>query len=99
MQDLVRRLRSAFDPCTIYLFGSRAQGFGGPDSDFDVMVVVPETAESHFERQIRGRRVLKGFGTAVDLLVYTHDEWESQSKQRYSLARQVRDTGTRLHAA
>ncbi len=99
IKDLVRRLRSAFDPCTIYLFGSRAAGDVPPDSDFDVMVVVPETERSHFERQGRGQMALRGFGYSVDLLIYTQAEWDYLSPKRYSVARQVRDRGIMVHAA
>ncbi len=99
IKNLVRRLRSAFDPCTIYLFGSRAAGDVPPDSDFDVMVVVPETEESHFERYERAMVVLRGFGHSVDLLIYTQAEWDYLSPKRYSVARQVRDRGVVVHAA
>ena len=99
IKDLVRRLRSALDPCTIYLFGSRAAGDAPPDSDFDVMVVVPETAESSYERRLRGWEALGGFAHPVDLLIYTEAEWEFLSPKRYSVARQVKDHGIVLHAA
>ncbi|NOG55947.1 MAG: hypothetical protein HND57_16735 [Planctomycetes bacterium] len=38
--DLVARLRGEFDPCSIYLFGSRAGGSSHASSDFDAIVVV-----------------------------------------------------------
>jgi uncharacterized protein len=97
--ELVARLRSAFDPCTIWLLGSRALGRARQDSDFDVMVVVPESPESHFERLQRARCALRGFGHAVDVLVYTQSEWDYLAPKRYSVARQVRDRGTVLRAA
>lgn len=99
IKDLVRRLRSALDPCTIYLFGSRAAGDAPADSDFDVMVVVPETEETHFERYERAMAALRGFGDAVDILVYTQEEWEWTSGQLNSVAREVKDKGIRLYAA
>jgi len=99
VEDLVRRLRSAFDPCTIYLFGSRATGTARPDSDFDVMVIVPESDESHFDRFKRARAALRDFQPSVDVLVYTAQEWQEHSGKRFSIARQVRDKGIRVHAA
>jgi len=99
VQDLVRRLREAFDPCTIRLFGSRATGSHGPDSDFDVMVVIPETEETHFERFKRGCQALRGLGVPIDLLVYTEEEWVWTSNKINSVAREVKDKGVILHAA
>lgn len=97
--DLVDRLRSTFEPCRIYLFGSRATGRERPDSDFDCLVIVPNTTESHFQRQVRSQAVLSGFPYCVDVLVYTESEWNEMSLKRYSVARQVRDQGRLVHAA
>ena len=40
LQEIVRRLVEAVDPARIILFGSRARGEAGPDSDFDVCLVL-----------------------------------------------------------
>jgi predicted nucleotidyltransferase len=39
LDDIVRRLVDAYRPERVYLFGSRARGEGGPDSDYDLLVV------------------------------------------------------------
>ena len=53
LDDIVERLKHAYDPERIYLFGSRARGDEGPDSDFDFLVVVPDDAS----RERRGSRL------------------------------------------
>lgn len=40
LEEMVRRLVAAFAPDHIYLYGSRARGEAGPDSDYDLMLVV-----------------------------------------------------------
>jgi Integrase core domain/Nucleotidyltransferase domain len=45
LAEIVRRLIEALQPERIYLFGSRARGEAGADSDYDLMVVVPHLAE------------------------------------------------------
>jgi predicted nucleotidyltransferase len=40
----MRRLVEAYRPEYIYLFGSVARGDAGRDSDYDIMVVVPDEA-------------------------------------------------------
>jgi predicted nucleotidyltransferase len=99
IQDLIARLRSALDPCTIYLFGSHAIGSAAADSDFDVLVVVPSGRGSDYELRRRGHAALLGFGHPVDLLIYSQAEWDYLAPKQYSVARQVHDTGIVLHAA
>ena len=42
LDDLVRRIVEAVHPVRIILFGSAARGDMGPDSDLDVLVVMPD---------------------------------------------------------
>ena len=44
LAEIVRRLVEAYQPERIYLFGSKARGDAGADSDYDLMVVVPDDA-------------------------------------------------------
>jgi predicted nucleotidyltransferase len=44
LQRTIERLVPAYRPQQIYLFGSKARNDAGPDSDFDLFVVVPDTA-------------------------------------------------------
>ena len=39
LPETIRRLVAAYRPERIYLFGSRARGDAGPDSDYDLLVV------------------------------------------------------------
>jgi len=39
LDDLVRRIAERFSPDKIILFGSRARGDAGPDSDIDLLVL------------------------------------------------------------
>lgn len=45
--DVVRRLVDRFDPLKIILFGSVADGAEGPDSDIDLLVIVPRVNDKH----------------------------------------------------
>lgn len=71
--DLVQRIRSVVQPERIILFGSAARGEWGPNSDLDVLVVVPNgTGPEDIETQIYLN--LDGFGWPVDVVAVTHDE-------------------------
>ena len=43
LAEVVHRLRELYRPEQIYLFGSTARGESGPDSDYGLMVVVPDS--------------------------------------------------------
>lgn len=45
--EVVQRLIAEFDPLKIILFGSVADGTEGPDSDIDLVVVVPRVGDKH----------------------------------------------------
>lgn len=68
LAEIVRRLVELLDPERIYLFGSRARGDTGPDSDYDLMVVVPQLTEPGYRLAQRAHGVLWGLGAAADIL-------------------------------
>ena len=44
LQTLLDRIKEAYHPLQVWLFGSRARGDNRPDSDWDLFVVVPDDA-------------------------------------------------------
>jgi len=72
---MVRRIVEGFDPEMIVLFGSHARGSAGPDSDVDLLVVMP-VCGSKRDLTIRIRKALAGMGLAKDVVVATPDEVE-----------------------
>src|SRR3990170_5397726 len=77
LAGIVERLVEAYEPQRIYLFGSKARGDARPDSDFDLMVVVPDTASGDRKGSRLAYQVLRGTGTAADVLVWTRTVFES----------------------
>ncbi|MBK5291927.1 MAG: nucleotidyltransferase domain-containing protein [Acidobacteriia bacterium] len=55
---------------TVYLFGSLARGEAGPDSDYDIMVVVPGDSPPERLRSRLAYRALRGTGAAAGVLVW-----------------------------
>ena len=65
VQDLawaVERLIEAFHPERVYVFGSQARGTPGPNSDFDLLIVVGDTDEPLYRLDQRGYGVLHPVG-------------------------------------
>src|SRR2546422_9344152 len=65
LAEIVRRLVDAYQPLSIYLFGSGARGEGGPDSDYDLLGVVADDAPPQRRRGRRAYEVLPGTGPAA----------------------------------
>src|SRR3954462_8848926 len=69
--EITERLVGTYQPQRFYLFGSKARGDAGSDSDFDLLLVVPDTAPDERKRSRLAYTVLRGTGTAADVLVWT----------------------------
>ena len=99
LAEVMRRLVEVYHPLRIYLFGSVARGDAGPDSDYDLMVVVPDETPPELQDSKLGYRALQGLGIAKDLLVWPRRFFEEQLHLRASLPSTVRDEGKLLYAA
>lgn len=97
--EVVRRLVEAYRPERIYLFGSVARGDAGPDSDYDIMLVVPDDAPPERQDCDLAYRALRGLGIAKDLLVWTRSEFEKRLHLQASLPSTIVREGKLLHAA
>jgi uncharacterized protein len=99
LAEVVRRLIEAYRPERIYLFGSKARGDDGLDSDYDLLVVVPDDAPPERRRSRLAYEVLRGTGTAADVLVCTHSYFEPRRSLKASLPGTVLREGRLLHGA
>ena len=97
LDEIVRRLKTALNPEQIFLFGSRARGEAGPESDFDLLVVVATSALPRYRRDQLAFRALRGVGVSKDVLVYTRDEFARGAKVPASLPATVLREGKLLH--
>ncbi len=99
LAEIVRRLAAAYRPLRIYLFGSRATGVGETDSDYDLLVVVPDDATPERRRSRLAYEALRGTGTAADVLVCTQRYFDARLHLQASLPGTVVREGRLLHAA
>jgi len=98
VDEIVRRLVAAYAPEAMYLFGSAARGEQGPNSDYDVLLVVPDDAPVERLRARRAYEVLWGIGVAVDVLVWRRSAFEEGAAVSTSLPAAVVREGVLLHA-
>ena len=99
LAEIVRRLVEAYHPECIYLFGSQARGEVGADSDYDIMLIVPDDAQAELRASRRAYEALWGLKIAVDVLVWTRSEFDKRLHLQASLPATVLREGRLLHAA
>lgn len=94
--EMVRRIVSKFNPDKIILFGSHARGKAGPDSDVDLLVVMPvEGSKRRKATEIDG--TLADRMIPLDLIVVTPEEFERACHQKGSVLRPAAIEGLVLY--
>ena len=99
LAEVVQRLVTAYAPECIYLFGSLARGEKNPDSDYDLMLIVPDDATPERRGSRLAYQVLRGTGVAADVIVWTRSRFQRRAHVVGSLPATVLREGTLLHAA
>jgi predicted nucleotidyltransferase len=97
LAEIVRRLVEAYSPERIYLFGSVARGEAGPDSDYDIMLIVPDDAPPERLRSRLAYQALRGTGTAADVVVWPRSSFERRARVAASLPATVSREGVLLY--
>jgi len=75
IRRMVRRIRDRFNPERIILFGSHARGNAGPDSDVDLLVVMPVRGDVRRKR-LEIRLALHDIHVPKDIIVTTPEDFQ-----------------------
>jgi uncharacterized protein len=75
IREMVKRIVRQFMPDKIILFGSHARGTAGPDSDVDLLIVMP-VAGSKRQKAVEIGVALHDIRVPKDLIVVTPEEFE-----------------------
>ena len=73
IEEIVRRVTNAVHPLRVILFGSAARDEMGPESDVDLLIVVPDGTHRR-EASRKAFRALSGLGIAKDVIVVTEGD-------------------------
>lgn len=76
VEKLTQRIVERFNPQRLILFGSRARGDAGEDSDFDLLIVSP-SEHPRWQRTVPVYRALSGLGIPKEIVWWTPDEIEA----------------------
>jgi len=98
IESLVQSIIEAVHPLKIILFGSYARGKTNPDSDIDLLVVMPEGVHCRRTAQLLYRQI-KGLGVPFDILVATPSDLEKHKDNIGLIYRAVLQEGREIYVA
>ena len=99
LHGLVQLLINYYKPVKIYLFGSKARGDSGPNSDYDVMVIVRKRISPLKRKQFHNARWDAGLTVASDIVLVTQKYFEERLQLKSSLPTTVAEEGKLLYDA
>lgn len=84
---LIERIVAHLEPEEIWLFGSRAEGRARPDSDYDLLAVLPDDAPESALDLIKAWELTCGLGVPADVVPCTRSDFEEEKDEVGTLAR------------
>lgn len=99
LAEIVRRLVETYRPLRVYLFGSCARSTATADSDYDLMIVVPDDTPAALRRSARAYEALWGLPVGADVVVWTESAFSARLHLRASLPATIAREGRLLYPA
>lgn len=85
IEQIIDAIVRTMSPLAIWLFGSRAEQRERPDSDWDLLVVLPDETSVADLDPIAAWRRFGGLGVPVDVVPCTQSEFEEERFEPDSL--------------
>ena len=95
---MIQTVVASVRPLRIILFGSAARGEMGPDSDLDVLVVMPPGTHRRKTAQQLYRQI-RGLGVPFDIVVATSEDLEVHRSNPGLIYQTILREGTEVYAA
>lgn len=99
LTEIVSKLQKVYQPSKIYLLGSRARGDAREDSDYDVMVIVDDTAPKELKSPTKAYEALWDADANVDVLIWTKEAFDKRLHIANSLPAEIERSGQTLYVA
>jgi predicted nucleotidyltransferase len=98
LDELIRQIVEAVHPLRIILFGSAARDHIGPDSDLDLLIVMPDGTHRRHAAQYLYRSI-HGVTTPFDLVVATPSDLQKYRHNPGLIYRTILEEGRTVYAA
>ncbi|MCB9674676.1 MAG: nucleotidyltransferase domain-containing protein [Alphaproteobacteria bacterium] len=99
LRKLVEHVVRVMEPLEVWLFGSRAEGRARPESDYDILVIVPDDALDEWLDPRRTWQVGHDAGVIADIIPCTKRDFDEEKDEIDTLPRAAYTRGMRLYAA
>ena len=96
LSELISRIQATCTPIDIILYGSRARGEATSTSDWDLKVVVPDSAPEHIFAPLFGWTVQEGSGVYADVSFVRLSEFKDDLAAANSAASHIVEDGVVL---
>ena len=98
LNEMTRRVVDCVQPLRILVFGSGARGEMGPDSDLDILVIMPDgTNRLHTEQTLH--RALRGLPCAKDIVVVVESDVKQHADNPYLIIHTALTRGREVYRA
>ncbi len=96
---IVHKMKIAYQPSAIYLYGSRVWGEASEQSDIDLFIVL-KSSQLEMDDRIRiGTRAMSGSGLDIDILVMTEAEIFARKAHPSTLTHKILSQGVKIFEA
>lgn len=97
LRPVIDRLVAGFQPEQIWLFGSRAEGRDHAESDWDLLMVLPDGTPPEFLELSTAWSAVSDLGLAIDVVPCTQSEFEEERTEIDTLPRAAFERGWLLY--
>jgi len=99
LQEVATSIKAVHPDSTVILFGSYAKGEQHEDSDLDICILVPELTYRRADMEIDAACAIReNFPLPIDVLLYTHNEFEEKAKKKFLIQYAIKKEGVILSA-
>jgi uncharacterized protein len=98
IDELIQRIVEEVHPLRIILFGSAARSEMGPNSDIDLLVVMPEGVHRRRIAQLLYQKII-GLGAPFEILVATPADLQKHKNNIGLIYRTILQEGKEVYAA
>jgi uncharacterized protein len=97
LDRIVEQIVAKADPIAIYLFGSRARGHADEDSDYDLMIVVPDEFPASKRNSATAYALVEGRRIPMDVSIVSEARFRERTGKIGTLSFEVGQDGVRLY--
>ena len=97
LDRMIRQIVAKVDPIAIYLFGSRARGDAREDSDYDLLIVVPDDFPASQLNSAIAYALVEGRRIPMDVSIVRAARYCERASKVGTLSFEVHQDGVRLY--